>query len=238
MITPQPLVRVFDLRTGCIYEREKAASIAWARSELNAGRCIICPTDTVFGLLASARDAEAVARIAKIKGRTSATPPPVLIDSVATAERLVTPAVWRSLESIIGLWPGPLSVIVETDDPLGRAVNPLKGTVALRVPALDWLRELCLDLPLAASSANRHGMPTPTEIEAVITSLADTVGGGGGLGATGLTLAVDYGGAGAIGSTVIDLTSEPARMVREGKLSYDTLLSRLPDLQPLSKSTS
>jgi L-threonylcarbamoyladenylate synthase len=237
MTTPQPLVRVFDLRTGFIFEREKAASIAWARSELNAGHCIICPTDTVFGLLANARDAEAVARIAKIKGRTSATPPPVLIDSVATAKRLVTPAVWRSLESIIDLWPGPLSVIVETDDPLGRTVNPLKGTVALRVPALDWLREMCLDLPLAASSANRHGMPTPTEIEPVITSLTETIDGGG-LGATGLTLAVDYGSVGAVGSTVIDLTSEPPTMVREGKLSYDMLLGRLPELLPLDRSTN
>ena len=237
MTTPPPLVRVFDLRTGRIFEREKAASIAWVRSELNAGHCIICPTDTVFGLLANARDAEAVARIAKIKGRSSATPPPVLIDSVATARRLVTSAVLRSLESIVDLWPGPLSVIVETDDPLGRAVNPLKGTVVLRVPALDWLREMCLDLPLAASSANRHGMPTPTEIVAVITSLTETIDGGG-IGATGLTLAVDYGSVGAVGSTVIDLTSEPPTMVREGQLSYDTLLGRLPELLPLDRSTN
>ncbi len=237
MIGNQPLVRVFDLRTGCVYERDRTASIAWARSELNAGHCIICPTDTVFGLLANARDAKAVARIAQIKGRTSATPPPVLIDSVATAKRLVTAVAWRSLESIIDLWPGPLSVIVETDDPLARAVNPLKGTVALRVPALDWLREMCLDLPLAASSANRHGIPTATEIKLVISSLDEGVGGGT-LGATGLTLAVDYGSVGTVGSTVIDLTTQPPAMVREGALSYDTLVRRLPELLPLDRSTS
>jgi L-threonylcarbamoyladenylate synthase len=237
MIATQSLVRVFDLYTGRVYERDKAASIAWAKSELSAGHCIICPTDTVFGILANARDAEAVARIAQIKGRTSTTPPPVLVDSVVTAKRLVTPAIWRSLESIVDLWPGPLSVIVETDDPLGRVVNPLEGTVALRVPALDWLRELCLDLPIAASSANRHGMPTPTEIEAVIASLAGDAGGSG-FRVAGLTLAIDQGAVGAIGSTVIDLTSEPPVMVREGTLSYDFLVSRLPGLQLLDRSIS
>lgn len=223
-------VRVFDLQSGGVFEREEAAAIAWARSELSAGHCIVSPTDTVFGILASARDAEAVARIAQLKGRTSATPPPVLVDSIAAVKRLVSPITWGSLESIADLWPGPLSVVVSTDDPLGVAVNPQAGTVALRVPALDWLRELCLDLPLAASSANRHGMPTPIEIESTIQALGGTVCNGG-FRAEGLSLAIDHGVVGSLGSTVVDLTSEQPTMVREGALSYDALRDRLPGLR-------
>ncbi|WP_298209853.1 L-threonylcarbamoyladenylate synthase [Ferrimicrobium sp.] len=216
---------VYDLRTGHVWERDEAAAIEWARSELRDGRCVIAPTDTVFGLLADARNPLAVAHIAHIKGRTSATPPPVLIDSVAMAERLATPPMRQPLLRIADLWPGPLSVIVDIEDPLGRSVNPVLGTAALRVPAVPWLRALCRDLPLAASSANRHGIATATRVEEVIESLCS------GAHFSYLTLAIDYGTVGSTGSTVIDMTRQPPTVVRQGALAYDVIAKRLPGLR-------
>lgn len=226
MRQPSPML-VYNLRSGRIVERDESAAIEWVRSELRDGQCVIAPTDTVIGLLADARNPLAVANIARIKGRTSATPAPVLIDSVAMAVRLATPAMMGPLSRIADLWPGPLSVIVDIDDPLGEAVNPTVGTAALRVPAVPWLRALCRDMPLAASSANRHGVATETSVKGAIAALT------AGSYDAPLTLAIDPlgdGAAGTIASTVVDLTCQPPTIVRQGALAYEVVAERLPGL--------
>jgi L-threonylcarbamoyladenylate synthase len=220
-------MRVFDLRTGRSCERDDAQAIELARAELKDGHGVISPTDTVFGLLADARNRASVAQIATIKQRASSTPPPVLIDSVEMATSLVNEDRRPLFARIAELWPGPLSVVIDVDRSLGESVNPGIGTVALRVPAPAWLRALCSDLPLAASSANLHGQPTPSEVTEVIAGLR---------GADNdlhpwLTLALDRAASGAVASTVIDLSVDPPRVLRHGALPCAEVRHYLPQLE-------
>ncbi|MCL5973132.1 MAG: L-threonylcarbamoyladenylate synthase [Ferrimicrobium sp.] len=220
-------MRIFDLRTGRSFDRSERAAIDWARSELREGHGIICPTDTVFGLIADARDPEAVANIARLKGREASTPPPVLVESVTAAQALAGGAGAPLLAKVSDLWPGPLSVVVDVEDPLGRIINPDRATVALRVPAIGWLRQLSQDLPLAASSANRHGRPTPVEVTEVIAEFIDFLDEQD----PWLTLALDLGVAGSIASTVLDLTQQPPRVLRHGAVTCELLRRYLTDLE-------
>jgi len=182
---------------------------------LDEGLVLLAPTDTVPGLLASALRAEGLGRLADLKGRDRSAAPPVILPS-AEAALLETDDEQRELLARVAvLWPGPLSVVVCAPR-LGPIVNPSLGTVAVRVPALGWLRELALGRPIAASSANRHGQPTLRVPAAALASLGEEVE----LARRGLAGVLDaQGGDGLRASTIVDLVSHPPRLVRAGALA-------------------
>ena len=201
-------------------------AIAMIRSEIVAGHCVICSTDTVFGILADARCAEPVATIAKIKLREARNPPPVIVSSLDEALSIANRSYRPQLMRLSEFWPGPLSVVVEVERLVSRAVNPVGGSVALRVPAPRFLGQLTNGLPLAATSANLHSLATEPELDAVVEQLQ-----GGhppaGLEALGLRLAVDFGVETTRASTIVDLTSETPMVIREGEIPGSKVLSLL-----------
>src|ERR1039457_3277458 len=88
-----------------------AEAVQRAAQLLRAGEVVALPTETVYGLAANALDAEAVAKIYKIKGRPAHNPIIVHVASVAMAKRCVTN--WPSLadELAASFWPGPLTLV-------------------------------------------------------------------------------------------------------------------------------
>ncbi|MBF4458013.1 L-threonylcarbamoyladenylate synthase [Pseudoclavibacter sp. VKM Ac-2867] len=189
------------------------AAVRAARTAIASGEVIVMPTDTVYGIAADAFSAQAVQRLLDAKGRTRATPPPVLVANHETLDALaenVHPLARQLFERFA---PGPLTVILQARGSLQWDLGDTNGTVALRIPDSRLARELLKETgPLAVSSANKHGEPAATTAEEALAALGDDVG-----------VFLDGGPAGGEASTIVDATpltrGEPARIVRQGALS-------------------
>jgi len=143
---------------------EDVAKIGYAARLLEAGGLVAFPTETVYGLGADARNAEALARLVAAKGRAPDKPFALLIPSQAHAEELAggLPHVARKLARLY--WPGPLTLVVR------RAGG---GAVGLRLPEHPVTRSLLAQcgFPLATPSANRSGQREPLTAAHVLEDL-------------------------------------------------------------------
>lgn len=181
-----------------------------AKNALKAGRLVVLPTDTLYGIGADAFDGEAVAALLRAKGRGRDMPVPVLVGSWNTIDGLVYSVRPHTRDLIRAFWPGGLSLVVEQAPSLAWDLGDTRGTVMLRMPlhpvALELLREVG---PLAVSSANVSGRPPATTVEEAREQLGGSVGvylDGG---------RAEHGQA----STIVDLTSPVPRILREGAVS-------------------
>ena len=197
------------------------ANIEAAAARLRAGELVAFPTETVYGLGANARDADAVAQIYALKGRPAFNP---LIVHVAGLNGAREVAVWNEVADALArrFWPGPLTLVLPSRGAVCAAVSAGLSSVAVRVPAhpvaLGLLRQS--GLALAAPSANASQQVSPTRAAHVAASLGDQ------------TWVLD-GGACEVGleSTVLDLSGPTARILRPGALGAR-------DLEPLIGSLS
>jgi tRNA threonylcarbamoyl adenosine modification protein (Sua5/YciO/YrdC/YwlC family) len=123
---------------------------------------IVMPTDTVYGLVCSAKDPDSVARMYQIKKREGK--PGTLI--AANVEQLSGLGFSKvQLSKAEQFWPGPVSVVLDAPGSLEYLHMGLKS-LAVRIPAPEWLRDLLEQTgPLATTSANFTGEPTVTRIE-------------------------------------------------------------------------
>jgi len=155
-----------------------ADAIAHAARLVAAGQPVAVPTETVYGLAADARNAEAVARIYAAKGRPDFNPLIVHVPDLAAAERL---GVFGDAERALAarFWPGPLTLVVPRapDCPVASVATAGLGTIALRVPGHRAMQALlaATGAPLAAPSANASGRVSPTKAAHVLASLAGRI---------------------------------------------------------------
>ncbi|HUR80004.1 MAG TPA: L-threonylcarbamoyladenylate synthase [Thermoanaerobaculia bacterium] len=162
---------------------------------LLGGAVVLMPTDTIYGLHAVAANAEAVARIAELKGRDEqAKPFIVLASSIDQLPDLGITAPPQVLQALASLWPAPLTAI------LPRGGN----TLAVRVPDVLWLRALVDRTgPIVSTSANRSGEPAVDRPSALARDLHEAVD------------VVDGGVRGGEPSAILDLTRDEPRFIRE-----------------------
>jgi tRNA threonylcarbamoyl adenosine modification protein (Sua5/YciO/YrdC/YwlC family) len=181
---------------------------------------VVLPTDTVYGVAAHVGEPDALDALFALKGRRRDHPLAVLVADVAQAHELVdlaaVPAaaegsVLRMLE--VG-WPGALTVVLPRRA-AARAVD-LGGdadAIGLRCPASDLVRAIAERVgPLATTSANRTGEPTPRTAAAAAGSLRGSVG-----------LVIDAGPCTEPPSTVVDATTWPMRVLRQGSVRPEDL---------------
>ena len=182
---------------------------------IRAGGIAAIPTDTVYGLAALATDAEAVAGLVEAKGRESDQPIALLFDSlIDVLPHLEDPDV---LNDVAALWPGALTVVVRasSESSIVAPVVTEAGTIGIRKPDDPFARSViraCGGV-LAVTSANRHGEAdavTAAEVAALFGELLPVLDGGD-----------RHGG---IPSTVVDLTVQPPRVLREGAVDVSSLM--------------
>lgn len=189
------------------------AETSSAAGLLRQGGLVAVPTETVYGLAANGLDPLAVARIYAAKGRPADNPLILHVASLAAALPLwsLTDVQRSRVTRVAQLWPGPLSVVLPASSVVPAIVTAGLPTVAVRVPnhpvTLRLLAEL--DLPLAAPSANRSGLPSPTTVQHVVGQLSGRID------------AVVDGGSCDVGveSTVVDLGAKQVRILRPGAIS-------------------
>jgi len=169
---------------------------------LLAGGVALLPTDTIYGLHAMATNEQAVARIRSMKERGDDKPFVVIASSVEQLENL-----GATIPDALGdIWPAPLTAIVAAGE----------RTIAARIPDLPWLRAL-LDRtgPLVSTSANRSGEPPITTPEVLADDLRDA-----------LDALLDAGPREGQPSTIVDVTGEEPRFIREGDPGFAQFLRK------------
>ncbi len=139
-------------------------SLKEAARLIKSGDIVAMPTETVYGLAASAYDTDACAKVFKAKGRPQDNPLIIHICDIDMMYDSVEEVPPLALTLAEKFWPGPLTMIFKKKDIIPYAVSGGLDTVAVRMPdskaALELIR-LC-KVPLAAPSANRSGSPSPT----------------------------------------------------------------------------
>ncbi len=141
-------------------------NIRRAAMALRAGRLVVFPTETVYGLGGDATNADAVAGIFAAKGRPSFNP---LISHVPNFQSALKFGSFDEQATALAkaFWPGPLTLVVPRapNSPIAQLTTAGLDTIALRVPAHPVARALLEEtgLPLAAPSANISGRISPTK---------------------------------------------------------------------------
>lgn len=194
---------------------DDAKALLAAVRVLEAGGTVVLPTDTVYGVAALPSVAGATEQLARLKDRSDQQPLAVLVADADQARSLIaepSATVARWMEE---LWPGPLTLVLRRHDgAVGLALGGDQATIGVRCPAHGFVRALARRVgPLATTSANRHGDPTPSDAAGAAASLAGPV-----------HLVIDGGPAITdVASTVVDATVEPWRVLRAGAIGVDRL---------------
>ena len=121
---------VFD----CGEPDTRAAGIRAAVGAAKAGRLVVLPTDTLYGIGCDAFDSDAVASLLAAKGRGRDMPVPVLVGSWHTIDGLVLSVSTAARDLVEAFWPGGLSLVVAQAPSLAWDLGDTDGTVMLRMP--------------------------------------------------------------------------------------------------------
>ncbi|MCP3854513.1 MAG: L-threonylcarbamoyladenylate synthase [Actinomycetia bacterium] len=144
--------------TGTVEDALELVLGAFARSEP-----AVVPTDTVYGFMAPLRNGAAVERIFLLKQRPADQPLAVLVGRPSELDQVAQPCpVARALAN--RFWPGALTLVVEARPGVGEVVGARDGTIGVRCADDELVRRITASVgPVAATSANLHGQPTPDD---------------------------------------------------------------------------
>lgn len=195
-------------RRWTIEDRPTSVQLTQIAKAIREGRVALLPTDTIYGFHAAALDPEAVERIVAIKGREETKPFVVIAASLEQLAALGIAASAETIAALDAIWPAPLTAIL----PLQKPIPASRGlsTLAVRIPALEWLRQLTAETgPLVSTSANRSGEPAvrnPSDLAPDLQQRVDAI--------------IDSGDLAGAASVIVDLSGTEPRMVRTGENSF------------------
>jgi L-threonylcarbamoyladenylate synthase len=194
-----------------------ASGFQTALEILQSGGIVAFPTDTVYGLGSLAFNNAAIESIYTAKNRPIEKAIPILIGDLSDLERVADDIPDMALRFATRFWPGPLTCIVPKKQTLPLAISAT-STVAVRIPDhLNARTLLCAAGPMAVTSANISGQPSPSTAQEVYEQLNGRI-----------PLILDGGKTkGGIPSTLVDCTSKEPVILREGPISLDELLAAL-----------
>ena len=197
-------------------------SVETAAEILKQGGIVAIPTETVYGLAASAYSENAIKKVFSAKGRPQDNPLIVHISNFDMLNEVALDIPGTALKCAEKFWPGPFTMVLRRTGKTAECVSAGLDTVAVRMPdhkiAVDIINKS--GLPLAAPSANTSGSPSPTtplHVEADLDGKID---------------AIIYGGECDVGveSTVVSFCTNPPRLLRPGAVTVEQLKEIIPDL--------
>lgn len=185
--------------------------LAVAVKVLERGGVVACPTETWLGLLADARNEEAIERVARLKGRPADMPIALLLPDANAVGEVALPPSTEAQALIAAHWPGPLTLLLRAKP--GLSARLMKdGKVGVRVPGPSPAADLtrAFGHALTATSANLTGQPPLRSASELPPDLAE--------GVDGSVPGLSPGGA---PSTLIDATTTPMVILRPGAIEID-----------------
>ena len=190
-----------------------------ATEAIRAGKPVILPTDTVYGLVASAADAAPAERLYKLKGRDPLQPSALLAADLEQLFRCLPELTDRAVAIARALLPGPFTLILPNPAHRYRWITgTAPETIGVRVPDLPVPADRILSHVgcVVATSANLPGGPEPRRIEDIPREILEQV-----------AAVVDGGELPGTPSTIIDFTGAEPRVVREGAVPSADAIDRV-----------
>jgi len=213
------------LRVIRIDPADPEAALAEAVSVLRAGGLVAYPTESYYAIGADALNPDAVAKVFAAKGRAYDKPLPVILHDKTLISRFTKELSPLAVKAVEWLMPGPITLIFHAADNLPKNLTCGTGKVGIRVPEHEIMSGLArlMGGPVTATSANISGLPGLSAPDAV----ADALGGK-------IDLILDGGiTPGPPPSTLLDLTAEPPRLLREGRVPKSAIEAALGYIQTL-----
>jgi len=179
------------------------------------GKIIICPTDTVYGLICDATNKKAVKRIFKIKNRSELKPVPIFVKDIKSAEKIAE--INKNQKIFLRKkWPGKITAVLRRKGKK-KIYGVDKRTIAIRIPKYKLINLLFkkLNIFLAETSVNISGQPPLNDVKKIIQQFEgeDFIKNSGGK----PDLIIDAGKLKSKkSSTVVDLTGEKYTILRKG----------------------
>jgi len=197
-------------------DRPDRTALQEAAAIMKGGGVIAYPTETFYGLGVDIRNGHAIERLFKVKGRDFSKPIPLIIgrqeDLTLCTEDI--PETGKVLMK--RFWPGGLTLIFHASAGINERLTGGTGKIGIRFSGNPVAAGLAQHLSgaVTATSANRSGHKECISAEEVAAHLGDSID------------AVIDGGTtpGGLGSTILDVTSEPPLLVRQGVIPADALM--------------
>ena len=182
-----------------------------AVSILDSGGVVSLPTDTLYALSASIINQEAVNRVFDIKNRDPRKPLPIFTHNKSDVFKWSKNLSTYACALLEAFAPGPLTLVVEKSDLVPSTLFTSTKSIAIRVPNSKLVQKVIsrLGYPITGTSANHSGASDPVSAKSVIESIGNDI-----------DLIIDAGKTeGGIGSTIVDVTNDNVRILREGAIS-------------------
>jgi tRNA threonylcarbamoyl adenosine modification protein (Sua5/YciO/YrdC/YwlC family) len=197
---------------------EAEGALPLAVRALLGGEAVVVPTETVYGLAALPHIAGATRRVFELKGREANVPLAVLCADADSALGLVHDPSDELRDVAERCWPGPLTLVLRRRPGLAYELGEPSDTIGLRCPDHPIVAALAAEVgPIATTSANLHGQPTPPTAAGVANIFRE-----------GVAVTLDAGPCTGVPSTVIDATGPMGewKVLRQGSLTLDEVLGR------------
>ncbi len=191
------------------------AQIEMAIEVLSEGGVVALPTDTIYGLSASAIEIKAIQRVYKIKGRSEINALPLLLASFDDFEKYASEISECAWKLITRFMPGPFTIVLKKTKSVPDIVSGGRDTIALRIPNHTVPRIVIRELGVAitGTSANRSGSGNLTTSNSVKISLGNNV-----------DLVIDgQSSLTGLASTIVDVTGPSPTIIRQGAVSSEVI---------------
>lgn len=204
------------------------AAVSRAAEVVRAGGLVAYPTESFYGLGADAANEKAVERLYRTKKREPSLPILLLIastDDISVYAERVPEAAWMLAEAF---WPGGLTLVFRAAPSVSAMVTAGTGKIGLRVSSHPVASALvrASGAPVTATSANISGAPSCRTAKAVLRQFGRA-----------LDLILDGGKTpGRSSSTVLDVTTDPPLILREGLVTRRQLEGIIPLRVPVIRS--
>ena len=190
------------------------------KQELEKGGVVVLPTETVYGLFAKALDKKTVDYVYQLKRRPrdkALNLNVASLDDILNFSKKQPPYLQKLVDSFL---PGPLTIILEANNKVPYWVNSDLTTVGFRMPnhpvTLELIREFG---PLIGPSANISGHTSGVSFEEILKDFGQEV-----LGIEDDTFLTGQ------DSTILDLSSDKVKILRQGSISREDILSKIPEI--------
>ncbi|NHJ00263.1 threonylcarbamoyl-AMP synthase [Lactococcus garvieae] len=194
-----------------------------AIAALKAGELAVLPTETVYGIFADAANEAAVQKLYAVKGR------PVekaLNMNVSDYDTILKFSVHQPayLEKLVQTFlPGPLTIILEASPEVPEWIHVGKTTVGFRMPSISATQEVIKALGvLVGPSANLTGSPSPRFYEDLTSAILDKA-----------AVALQDDSVSGLDTTILDLSGEKPKILRQGAITAQQLLDAVPELSEI-----
>ncbi|RZI48703.1 L-threonylcarbamoyladenylate synthase [Lactococcus kimchii] len=190
---------------------------------LQAGDLAILPTETVYGLFANALNEQAVQKLYAVKGRPTEKALNMNVSSFSDIIKYSKnqPAYLEKLVS--NFLPGPLTIILEASDQVPEWIHIGKTTVGFRMPEIVMTQKIIKEVGvLVGPSANLTGSPSPRFFADLSPAILKNS-----------AVAVQDDSIYGLDTTIIDLTQEKPTILRQGAITKDELVAKVPELEEI-----